>query len=57
MRPLLLILVIVAVFSACKKSKVHGDSVEIYLLKNFQHVPGKCQVDAATAVLQDSAIV
>ena len=42
MRPLLLILVIVAVFSACKKSKVHGDSVEIYLLKNFQHVPGGC---------------
>lgn len=57
MRPLLLILVIVAVFFACKKSMVHGDSVEIYLLKNFQPVPGKCQVNAATAVLQDSAIV
>ena len=57
MRPLLLILVIVAVFSACKKSMVHSDSVEIYLLKNFQPLRGKCQVDAATAVLQDSAIV
>jgi|GEM_PF-3441033 len=42
MRPLLLILVIVAVFSACKKSTVHGNSVEDYLLKNFQPVPGKC---------------
>ena len=57
MRTLLFILVIVAVFSACKKSTVQGDSVEIYLLKKFQPVPGKCQVDAATAVLQDSAIV
>lgn len=42
MRPLLLILVIVALFSACKKSTLHGDSVEIYLLINFQPVPGGC---------------
>ena len=54
MRLILFILAITATCVSCKKNKVAaGKDVEIYLLKTYQPVAGKCQVDAATAVLED----
>ena len=41
---------------ACKKDKA-VKPVEIYLLKSFQLVAGKCQVDGASVVLEDSPLV
>lgn len=58
MRQQLCILAITAICFSCKKESVKGgDTVEIYLLKTFQTVTGKCQIDAAAAVLQDTAII
>lgn len=58
MRLLLFILTITAICLSCKKDKVQpGGKVEIYLLKSYQVVTGKCQIDTSTAVLQDTAIV
>jgi hypothetical protein len=58
MRPLLFILTITAICLSCKKDKRQaGEKVEIYLLKSYQVVTGKCQIDASTSVLQDTAIV
>lgn len=58
MRLLLFILTITAICLSCKKDKVQpGGKVEIYLLKSYQAVTGKCQIDASTAVLQDTATV
>ena len=59
MNRLLLLLVLVAGLY-CKKSRTAGsgnDLVEIYALKSFQLVPQKCQVDPATAVLQDVPVI
>ncbi|HSC55069.1 MAG TPA: hypothetical protein VLC98_15665 [Phnomibacter sp.] len=58
MRTLAFILTSCVVFLSCKKDTVKaGGRVEIYLLKTFQTVPGRCQVDAATALLQDTPTV
>lgn len=58
MRQLLSILTIAAICLSCKKDKVQpGENLEIYLLKSYQLVTGKCQIDAATSALQDTAIV
>jgi hypothetical protein len=58
MRSLVFILVFTTFCTSCKKSTVNpGDTVEIYLLKTSQSVPGKCQVDPLTAILQDTSII
>jgi hypothetical protein len=52
MKRLILIIIIFPVFLACKKNTVRERAdVELYLLETFQLVTGKCQVNAATAVL------
>lgn len=61
MRALLFILLISAICLSCKKGAVienqTGEKLEIYLLKSYRLVTGKCQTDAATAVLQDTAMI
>lgn len=58
MRSLLFILTITTICLSCKKDNVQsGEKLEIYLLKSHQMVTGKCQIDATTSVLQDTAIV
>ena len=58
-RNFILLIILVAGLS-CKKSGTTGsanDLVEIYALKSFQLVSQKCQVDPATAVLQDEPVI
>ncbi|WP_153800280.1 hypothetical protein [Foetidibacter luteolus] len=43
-------------FSSCSKDGV-GTQVEIYLLKSFELVPGKCQVNTSTTVLEDQPFI
>jgi hypothetical protein len=58
MKYILALLVAATAFStSCKKNNENGKEVEIYLLKSYQPVVGKCQVDAATAVLQEIPVV
>jgi hypothetical protein len=58
MRTLLFILALTAFCTSCKKNTVKpGEVVEIYLFKTSLAVPGKCQVDPSTAVLQDTSII
>lgn len=58
MKSILTILLLTAIFISCKKDKVEpGVSVEIYLLKSPLAIPSKCQVDASSAILQESPIV
>lgn len=58
MHRLLFVLTISAIFFSCKKNQVQaGENLEIYLLKSYQRVTGKCQIDARTSILQDTAIV
>ncbi|MBN8836384.1 MAG: hypothetical protein J0I09_03945 [Sphingobacteriia bacterium] len=58
MRLLLIIIAVCIVFLSCNKDNVKaGSTVEIYLLKSFQTLTGKCQIDASTASLQDTAII
>jgi len=56
MKLIYIILSISALLFACKKDR-QGKDVEIFLLKSFQLVPGKCEVDAATATLQADPLV
>ncbi|QMU27257.1 hypothetical protein [Adhaeribacter radiodurans] len=56
----LIFLIIPIVFNllSCKKDDGGvGKNVEIYLLKNYQVMPGKCQVNPLSSVLQDTATV
>lgn len=58
MRPLYFILIMNMLFLSCKKDNVKaGRTVEIYLLKNYQVMAGKCQVDPSLSVLQDTATI
>lgn len=44
--------------TACKKDKVAaGELAEVYLLKSYQLVSMKCQVDASTAILELTPII
>jgi hypothetical protein len=48
----------IILFFSCKKENVQpGESVEIYLLKTVQTIPGKCQVDPSHSSLKDTAII
>lgn len=57
MKRLLFLVTISILFFSCNKNSTTGKAVEIYLLKTHQRVAGKCQVDAGTAVLQDTPII
>ena len=58
MRSLLFILVLTSCCLSCKKDKIKaGGTVEIYLLKTIQIVPGKCQIEASASILQDTATI
>lgn len=58
MRLLYLSLITSLLFLSCKKDKEKaGKTVEIYLFKEHQVMAGKCQVDPALSVLQDTAII
>ena len=58
MRQLIYILTLTVLCFSCEKDKVNaGETVEIYLLKNYQTVAGKCQVDPSISVIQDTPII
>jgi hypothetical protein len=58
MRPLYLIFIMTMFILSCKKDHLKaGRTVEIYLLKNYKVMAGKCQVDPTLTVLQDTAII
>lgn len=44
--------------SSCKKSSnASGQNVEFHLLQSYQFVTGKCQVNAATAILKPTPLI
>ena len=58
MRLLLFIFTIIITGISCKKERVKaGETVEIYLLKTYQRVTNKCQIDPSATILQDAATV
>lgn len=58
MRSLFFLLIVSGFLLSCRKDTVQaGEQVEIYTLASFQRTPGKCQVDASTAVLQDTPTI
>lgn len=57
MKPLIFILTLTIVCFSCKKDNIPGQTVEIYLLENYQFITGKCQIDPDAVTLQDTAIV
>src|SRR5215203_3963132 len=55
---LLSIFIVFIGFLSCEKYKPKAQKeVEFILLKSFQFVPGKCQVDAATVTLETLPLV
>jgi hypothetical protein len=43
---------------SCKKDNVNaGETVEIYLLRTYQTVAAKCQIDPSGSILQDTSII
>lgn len=58
MRSLIWIWTITLICFSCKKDNVKtGETVEIYLLKTFQTVTGKCQINSSASLLQDTATI
>lgn len=58
MRQLLYFLSITLMFASCKKDKIEaGETIEFYLLKSYQTMAGKCQIDHVASILQDTAII
>lgn len=58
MRLLLFILTTCVICLSCKKDNVKASKpVEIYLLRTFKTVTGKCQIDASASLLQDTAVI
>jgi hypothetical protein len=54
MRTISFVLITAFCFLSCKKDNSNsGKSVEIYLLKTYQTVTGKCQVDPSASTLQE----
>ena len=55
---LLYVLTMAAICIACKKDNTNtGETVEIYLLKTYQTITAKCQIDPSVSVLQDTATI
>ncbi len=58
MRPFICIFTLIILSFSCKKDKENiGKTVEIYLLKKYQTVAGKCQIDASISAIQDTATI
>lgn len=58
MRYFLVFFALLLLNSSCNKDKVKaGDKVELYLLKTFQPVSGKCEVDSSQSTLQDTPLI
>jgi hypothetical protein len=58
MQRLIYILTLTILFFSCKKVKVDaGETVEIYLLKSYQTLAGKCQIDPSLSEIQDAAFI
>lgn len=56
MRPLLF--TIITIFLSCRKDNVNAEpNVEIYLLKSYQTLSAKCQIDPSLSVLQNTATI
>jgi hypothetical protein len=52
------ILIFSLISFSCNKDKMKaGKVVEIYSLKSYQTVAGKCQVDPSVSALEDTAII
>ena len=58
------IIFLAIIFFSCKKDRSNledrsnlGEGVEFYLLKNYQVLPGQCNLNTSIAVLQDSPFV
>src|SRR6185295_3037733 len=56
MRYLIFILVMTAICISCKKDQA-GEPVEIYLLKSYQTLAAKCQIDPSVSILEDKAVI
>lgn len=58
MRLLLYILTMSTICISCKKDNINAaETVEIYLLKTYQTVTSKCQIDPSVSILQDTATI
>lgn len=57
MRPLIFLLIINTVCISCSKENTAGSKVEIYLLRDFGFVTGKCKVDPTASNIQDVATI
>ena len=58
MRKIFFLVAIIISCLSCKKDKSQaGQIVEVYLLKTYQPVSGKCQVNPSTSVLGTTAII
>ena len=58
MRRIIYILTLIILSFSCKKNKVNsGETVEIYLLKTYQTVANKCQIDPSLSEIQDTAFI
>jgi len=57
MRTTVCLLVIIAVCISCNKGNTAGSKVEIYLLRDFGFVTGKCKVDPTVSSIQDVATI
>jgi len=58
MRKVLLILIIISASLSCKKDKIKaGDTVEFYLLKTYQVINRRCQIDPSATILRDTAMI
>jgi len=43
---------------SCRKDGINaGEKVEIYLLKSYQTITAKCQIDPSLSILQDTATI
>ena len=45
-----------AICLSCKKDQA-GEPVEIYLLKSYQTLAAKCQIDPSVSILEDKAVI
>lgn len=59
MQPSLFIFTIATIFLSCRRDNgnVGPKDVEIYLLKSYQTISSKCQIDPSLSVLQNTATI
>ncbi|MGB3008158.1 MAG: hypothetical protein WBC06_16710 [Chitinophagaceae bacterium] len=57
-RSLLFLFSVTTICLSCKKYNTKaGENVEFYLLKTYQTVTAKCQIDPSVSILQDTPII